>query len=480
VVSSPTVSAASAPIAILDAPAPPAPEAASPLIPGVKPETMRRLTAYIEKQWQNLRRNSTRPDALVDSKSVHPSPLYVPDLIKRSLPAGVVAQPLVVSAALLETPGLLYLPKDFVVPGGRFNEQYGWDSYFTVRGLLQDGQVGLAGDMVDNLLFEVEQYGKVLNANRSYYYGRSSPPFLGRAVLEVYHRTHDKEWLAKAVPLLEKEYASWRDTGPYGHQTANGLSRYASDIGRPCPEVEHGYYDNLPKDPDFYRNDRAERESGWDMTDRFGYRCMDYNPVDLNCLMVQSAKDIAAVHRELEGPQSAAVAKWEGEADHLASEIRSKMWDDEKGMFYDYDHVNGRRSDYASLATFMPLFTGVASPEQARRVRDNLKLFEHEGGLAVSARVSGKQWDAPYGWAPLQMIAVEGLRRYGFEGDARRVASRFLHCVAGVFEQRGQVLEKYDVVKMSGDAEVGYGNQEGFGWTNAVVRTFTEALRQPV
>src|SRR5579884_1964312 len=35
--------------------------------------------------------------------------------------------------------GLLYLPRPYVVPGGRFNEMYGWDSFFIQLGLLRDG-----------------------------------------------------------------------------------------------------------------------------------------------------------------------------------------------------------------------------------------------------------------------------------------------------------------------------------------------------
>jgi alpha,alpha-trehalase len=73
----------------------------------------------------------------------------------------------------LPSPGLLYLPNPYVVPGGRFNEMYGWDSYFIVLGLICSGQYDLARGMTDNLLFEIKHYGTVLNANRTYYLTRS-------------------------------------------------------------------------------------------------------------------------------------------------------------------------------------------------------------------------------------------------------------------------------------------------------------------
>ena len=75
--------------------------------------------------------------------------------------------PLPASSAEIRIPGLLYLPKPYVVPGGRSDEMYGWDSFFIQMGLLRDGHVELARDLADNLLYEIREYGKVLNANRN-------------------------------------------------------------------------------------------------------------------------------------------------------------------------------------------------------------------------------------------------------------------------------------------------------------------------
>src|SRR5436309_4719904 len=99
-------------------------------------------------------------------------------------------------------PRLLYLPGADVVPGGRFNEMYGWDSYFIQVGLLRDGELQLAKDMADNFRYEVRAYEKVLNANRTYYLSRSQPPFLTQMLLGVYDKMHDRNWLAESVPLL--------------------------------------------------------------------------------------------------------------------------------------------------------------------------------------------------------------------------------------------------------------------------------------
>src|SRR5436853_2461509 len=120
--------------------------------------------------------------------------------------------------------GLLYLPHPYVVPGGRFNEMYGWDSYFIQVGLLRDGEIELARDMIENFIYEVENYGKVLNANRTYYLTRSQPPFLAEMILGVYKKTGDRRWLASAVPALEKTYQLWTNEPHLTKET--NLSRY--------------------------------------------------------------------------------------------------------------------------------------------------------------------------------------------------------------------------------------------------------------
>jgi len=124
--------------------------------------------------------------------------------------------------------------------------------------------------------------------------------------------------------------------------------------------------------------------------------------------------------------------------------------------------------------------TGIASRDQADQVVRNLSRFERAGGLQASEFRSGDQWDAPFGWAPLQWIAVQGLRRYGYDQDAERISKRFLTLVQDEYVQHGNLEEKYDVVRRSDDVKGGlrYGyrsNEAGFGWTNAV---FTALLDQ--
>jgi alpha,alpha-trehalase len=405
--------------------------------------------------------------------------------------------------------GLLYLPKPYVVPGGRFNEMYGWDSYFIQLGLLRDGRIELARDMAENFVYEVKHYGKVLNANRTYYMSRSQPPFLAEMVWNVYTRTHDRKWLADALPAVENYNKFW-NSGK--HFTETGLARYYDSGEGPAPEVLSGertasglthydllkqyfqthevtdydlaeYYDKATGNvtPLFYKGDRSMRESGFDPSNRFGPFNLDiihYDPVCLNSLLYMTEMQIAEIHDAL-GKKDG--KEYRDAAQLRAQRINHEMWSAEDGLYFDYNFETRKVRKYPFLTTFYPLWAGIASKEQAAAVRNNLKLFERDGGLQTSTYVSGNQWDSPFGWAPLQMIAVEGLRRYGYKEDADRISLKFLSMVVRQFLVKGFIVEKYDVVRpgadVSSNIHFGYStNEAGFGWTNAVFTTLYDQL----
>jgi alpha,alpha-trehalase len=120
--------------------------------------------------------------------------------------------------------------------------------------------------------------------------------------------------------------------------------------------------------------------------------------------------------------------------------------------------------------TFVALFVGLATPMQARKMREVLPLLEGNGGVISSDRNSGKQWDAPYGWAPQNYFAIEGLSKYGFAGDAKRLAQKWVDSIDRIYLQTGKIFEKIDAVTGDLPVEDGgkYPTQEGFLWTNGV------------
>ncbi|HTS51030.1 MAG TPA: trehalase family glycosidase [Bryobacteraceae bacterium] len=486
------------------------------------------IFVYIKQTWTRLTRsNQDLASAAADPK-FKPSvngrwPVYIAkndfsraaQQLRSDMPSGdfekIELRQLPDDPLNIREQGLLYLPRPYVVPGGRFNEMYGWDSFFIQMGLLRDDDVALAQDMADNFLYEIREYGKILNANRTYYLTRSQPPLLTGMILAVYNHTHDRRWLEDAVPAIETYYRYWTREPHLIPET--GLSRYF-DLGEgPAPEVvasehdAHGrtdydlvrqyfrshkiadydvtQYYNAATDqltPLFYKGDRSMRESGFDPSSRFGPFSVDiihYNPVCLNSLLylmeMQTAEILSVLHRDTDA------GAWRERAARRAQQVNRLMWDAPDGLYYDYDFVHRRVRHYPFLTTFYPLWAGIASPEQAASVVANLAKFERPGGLETSQFKSGDQWDAPFGWAPLEWIAVQGLRRYGYSREADRVSEKFLSLVLRNFAKYGTLEEKYNVVK--GTAAVGsslrYGyrsNEAGFGWTNAVFTSLFDEL----
>jgi len=477
---------------------------------------------YIKDSWHTLTRSArdlprAAPDPKMRRAPGKPAPVYLaadesraateeklravlsPDDLQR-----IELRPLPARADEIREHGLLYVPFPYVVPGGRFNEMYGWDSYFIQVGLLRDGELELARNMTDNFVYEIAHYGMILNANRTYFLTRSQPPFLTEMILGVYEKTNDRAWLASTLPAIDQYYAFWT-TGPHLLEQT-GLSRYF-DLGEgPAPEVladerdaqGRTHYDRVKeyyrthtiKDYDvarfydavddsltplFYKGDRSMRESGFDPSNRFGpfsVDITDYAPVCLNVLLYRMEEDAARIHTLLGRTPSAAT--WRERASKRRELIDRYLWDEPSGLYLDYNTRTSSRRRYEFATTFYPLWAGIASPAQARAVHANLAKFEAPGGILTSTQVTGSQWDAPYGWAPLQMIAVAGLRRYGYVEDADRLARKFVSLVIQEFDAHGIIVEKYDMQKRTSDIAAGIkfgysANQAGFGWTNAAV-----------
>ncbi len=421
----------------------------------------------------------------------------------------------------------------FVVPGGRFNEMYGWDSYFITLGLLNDGRIELAKSMVDNFVYEINHYGAILNANRTYYLTRSQPPFLTSMILAVYSKlpkdNASKEWLKEVLQAAIDEYRNvWMSTS---RLTKTGLSRYHDSGSGAPPEVEPGHFDVIfevyakkigmktrafeeayrsgkikaPELDDYFVHDRAMRESGHDTSYRLESRCADLATVDLNSLIYKIETDIAkTIEAEFSGAFKTTEGKmensaaWRKAAEKRKELINRYLWDAERGMFFDYDFVKQQRTIYASATTFYPLWAGVASPEQAGRlVKNALPILEMPGGIAGSSEESRgaitpdhplRQWDYPHGWAPHQMLVWQGMLNYAYETIAQRLIYRWLYTITfNAANYNGTVPEKFDVFTRSHQVFAEYGNvgtkfsyitREGFGWTNASYQIGVSLLPQ--
>jgi len=523
-------------------------QAAQKIGPGLAP-----IQQYIATAWDTLTRSMSECGSIVDPKIKAAPVLYLPAdfpvppaVEKLHSECNVQIEHLPkalhglgeIDTTKFQPHGLLYLPHKYVVPGGRFNEMYGWDSYFIIRGLVRANRLELAQGIIENFFFEVEHYGAFLNANRTYYLTRSQPPFLSSMVMSVYEAQKqagkaDPAWLARAYAYVSRDYQLWVHFPHLAGDT--GLSRYYDFGDGPPAEAiqdESGFYrkviayflqhpegvdhyliDHPPNaqvnsvganytitlcdapttmaraeceakrtvslSPDYYRGDRSMRESGFDVSFRLGpfsAATHHYAPVCLNSLLYKTETDLAQMAEMLGKADEA--AEWKKRAESRKVAMNQYLWSAEWGKFVDYDFQNGVQSAYPYATMFYPLWAGIATSEQAVGILRNLGSLEQPGGVAMSAFDSGGQWDFPYGWAPLQLIAVEGMRRYKFNTEADRVSTEFLSTVADNFRKEGTIHEKYDVLTRSWQTKVEAGyqmNVVGFGWTNGV---FLELLHQ--
>ena len=386
---------------------------------------------------------------------------------------------------------LLPLPKPYVVPGGRFGEVYYWDSYFTMLGLAESNRKDLLQDMADNFAWLIETYGHIPNGNRTYYLSRSQPPVFA-LMIELFEQA-GLPGSTRYLQQLIREYQYWMDGSgallpDQAHRhvvrmpDGSFLNRYWDDRDTPRDEswredIATAKLSGRPAS-EVYRDLRAGAASGWDYSSRWlrdpkrlaSIRTTQYIPVDLNAFLYKLETTIVRLAEE-EG-ELLTSRSWQRKADARRKAMNHYLWDDISGVYRDYDWRRKIAGSF-SAAAVVPLFTGLATPEQARRIAVELRhLLLTSGGLLSSMVDSGEQWDKPNGWAPLQWMAIEGLNAYGETRLAREIAVNWLTTVSHFYSLHHKLVEKYDIsgqrARPGGGGE--YPLQDGFGWTNGVTR----------
>jgi alpha,alpha-trehalase len=389
---------------------------------------------------------------------------------------------------------LLALPNPYIVPGGRFSEQFYWDSYFIMLGLAADNQWSMIEGMMKNCTFMLRKYGFIPTANRTYFLSRSQPPFFSQMIKLLASHNGKRRTYAEYLPYMLIEYRFWMkgrtklakmDHGAFARvvQMPNGmyLNRYYDNKTTPRPEslredIETA--DSAKREADrLFLHLRAGAESGWDFSSRWfidrgditTIHTADIIPVDLNCLLYQLESLIAETYRLLKNPLLA--RKFQTLADHRERAIMTYCWSDQEDFFVDYNFHHQEPTGKVSLAGVFPLYAGIATKRQADIVAAKLeKDFLQAGGLVTTLAKSGQQWDSPNGWAPLQWIAIQGLRRYGHYQLADKIKSQWIKLNSDVYVRSHKLIEKYNVVDSDGLGGGGeYPLQDGFGWTNGVL-----------
>ncbi len=397
---------------------------------------------------------------------------------------------------LLRKPGntggtLIPLPHPYIVPGGRFREIYYWDSYFTMLGLRVSKRIDIIEDMISNFAYLIDTIGFIPNGNRSYYLGRSQPPFFALMVSLLAEEKGD-DVFNRFLPQLEKEYAFWMDgessiSKPgdvyrrvVRMQDQSVLNRYWDDQDSPRPEAYAEDIELAKKSGNdtaaVYRHVRAAAESGWDFSSRWfadenkmeTICTTDLIPVDLNCLLVFLEQSLSRAYTFQNKP---VLAEQLGErAEKRKNAINQYCWSRENGFYFDYHFTAQQTTNSYTLAALFPLYFFIASPDQAKHVATVTESsFLQTGGVRTTLTQTGQQWDAPNGWAPLQWITYKGLKNYLFPRLAAEVRKRWMTTNEKTYEATGKMMEKYNVTDNNAHAGGGeYPNQDGFGWTNGV------------
>ncbi len=373
------------------------------------------------------------------------------------------------------TSSLIPLPHPILIPGARFQEGYYWDSMFAFPALLKTGREKLVRGQIENFLFLLKNYGLIPNGTRDYYLSRSQPPLISE-MLRIYvaYKIENggldpktRRWVSEdAYPLIKNDYETFWMNEKTRYRKETGLNHFFDSQNTPRPERHSSDKENeIAKT---FRDVRAEAESGKDFTAAFDGEATQYESVMLNSLLFQVEQNLSWMAK-LAGKETDSLA-FEAAAQRRKVSINKYLWDSKTQTYRDY---NFRTKTFSSLVTadiFIPLYVGLASPQQAHGVRNQLAVLEKKGGLMSSAENSGKQWDAPYGWAPHHFFAISGLKKYAFVPDAIRLAEKWVSTVDIIFHETGKTIEKIDAVQSGVPSESGdkYPTQDGFLWTNGV------------
>ena len=401
---------------------------------------------------------------------------------------------------------LIPLDHAYIVPGGRFREIYYWDSYFTMLGLFADNETAMAESMIQNFADLIDKLGFIPNGNRSYYAGRSQPPFFSHMIEALAANKSSDQPYTTYITQLQKEYDFWMqgreslsDENPDSlhcirMKGGEVLNRYYDHFDTPREEMYRNDIEtagqlkmNQPhlNEKQLYRNLRSGAESGWDFSSRwlkdynnlYSIHTIDIIPVDLNCLLYHLEKSLAKAYRLTNKPEEANRYITFSEARKTA--ILKYCWNEKKKFFMDYNWCTQQMTGNFSLAGVYPLYTKIATKEQAQAVADKIvKDFLKSGGVTTTLYQTGQQWDAPNGWAPLQWVTYIALRNYHHTEIADTLRTRWMTMIKTVYNRTHKLLEKYDVVHLQDTGGGEYPNQDGFGWTNGVYRAFAIANKK--
>ncbi|KAL7033047.1 hypothetical protein ACKWTF_007471 [Chironomus riparius] len=406
-----------------------------------------------------------------------------------------------------ELSSIIYVPGRFIIAGGRFHEFYYWDSYWIIRGLLVCELFQTVRSMIHNFLTIIEQYGFIPNGGRIYYLARSQPPLLSGMMKSYIDRTHDYEFAISSVDLLEKEFNYFitkKTVIVKGHR----LARYIDESSGPRPESYRedssigNEFDTDEERENFYSEIKAAGESGMDFSSRWFINKNGENigtlkdlktrhiiPVELNAILYWNARIISEIFEYAKN--TVKQKEYEMKANEILKAVNEVLWNEELGIWTDYDLINNKSRPYFSPTNFAPLWTKCFDATKSLVIADkivayikNLRLDDYPGGIPNSLYSTGEQWDWPNSWAPMQHMIILGLDNLEDSRTSSLAitwAERWIQSNFIAFEKTGNMYEKYIATELGGFGGGGeYEVQTGFGWSNGVILDLLDKYGQNV
>ena len=216
----------------------------------------------------------------------------------------------------------------------------------------------------------------------------------------------------------------------------------------------------------------------WDSSDASGMDNQKSRSGELHSYQTEGVDLACELHRELQA--MAVIAKqlgklddqkeWTLKARKLADAINSTFWDEKDGFYYDRNEKTGKPIKVKSVAGFFPLWAGISSPLQAKRLIEghltNPKEFWTTWPVASYALTEPDfyegshhecNWRGPC-WIPINYMIMHGLMNYGYKEIARDLAQ---HTYKMVLDENSATREYYD-----SDTAKGNGMNPFWGWSS--------------
>lgn len=360
-----------------------------------------------------------------------------------------------------------------------YTEMFYWDTYFINLGLMLDGYTEQAKNNIDNISKFINELGFMPNAN--YITDRSQPPFFTRMVYDFYKKSGNRSIIDDYIGTILKEYEFWQTQrkneiglNSYRHNDneTDIIRNYEWHHGRVCENGETRE-EKLVIGGDIM----AIAESGLDFNMRFKtpesrIAAHEFSHLDLDCILydmeIKTAEMLRIIGRESDAEtfeENAATRK----------ELMNKYYLTKDGIYLDYNMKTGGHSEILSAASLYPYTFGV-SDDKAGALKV-LKRLELEYGLSACEKRDDDlfyQWDYPCMWPAATCLAYMGLKNIGLDGDATRIAEKYVSVARKIFDETGRLWEKYDALtgKIAETSE--YETMPMMGWTAAVYRYFVE------